>query len=245
VYAGLAVPVATSAFPVLSAQAGDTAPGAGFDETAAGATRAVLLMSWLGAALLAGACIPLARLFVHASQAHQLAAALAAFAPGVVGYGLTANLSRVLFACGRTRAAAAALTGGWLLVIAAEVAIAESVPQSWVVTGLGLGTAIGLTGAGLALLRAVRQARGSGALRGVGRAALAGLAGAVVGAAAGAGVSLAVPVGGFLPNVAVTMLACAVAAATFLLVALLADGGDLRDVGGKLGARLGLKLGRT
>jgi putative peptidoglycan lipid II flippase len=128
--------------PAAASQSGHTAAGTGFDETAAGATRAVLLMSWLGVALLAGACIPLAGLFVHTTQARQLAAALAAFAPGLVGYGLTANLSRVLFACGRIRAAATALTGGWLLVIAAEVAIAESVPQSWVVTGLGLGTAI-------------------------------------------------------------------------------------------------------
>jgi putative peptidoglycan lipid II flippase len=231
--------------PAAASQSGDTAPDAGFDATAAGATRAVLLMSWLGAALLAGACVPLARLFVGASQARQLAAALAAFAPGVVGYGVTANLSRVLFACGRTRAAAAALTGGWLLVIAAEVVIAESVPRSWVVTGLGFGTVIGLTGAGLGLVWAVRRARGRSALRGVGRAALAGLAGAIAGAAAGAGVSVAVPVGGFLPNVAVTLLACGVAAAVFLLVALLADGGDLRAVGGKLGARLGWKLGRA
>jgi putative peptidoglycan lipid II flippase len=202
-------------------------------------------MSWLGAGLLAGACIPLAKLFGthYPGQAAELAAALAAFAPGVVGYGLTANLSRVLFACGRTRAAAVALTGGWLLVIAAEVALAESIPQSWVVTGLGLGTAIGLTGAGLALLWAVREVRGSGALRGVGRAAIAGLAGAVAGAAAGTGVSAAVPVGGFLPNVAVTLLACGVAAAVFLLIALLADGGDLRAVGDKLGARFGFGRG--
>src|SRR5262249_21648620 len=48
-YAVLALPIATSAFPVLSA--GD---GAGFDHTAASSTRAVMLVSWLGAALLPG-----------------------------------------------------------------------------------------------------------------------------------------------------------------------------------------------
>jgi hypothetical protein len=52
-----------------------------------------------------------------------------------------------------------------------------------------------------------------------------------------------VPAGGFLPNVAVTLLACSVAAAVFLVVTLLADGGDLRAVRGKLGARLGVGRG--
>src|SRR5262249_27841167 len=48
-YAVLAVPIAVSAFPLLSA-----ADGEEFDRTAASATRAAMLVSWLGAALLAG-----------------------------------------------------------------------------------------------------------------------------------------------------------------------------------------------
>ena len=44
-YAVLAVPLATTAYPVLSA-----AEGASFDRTAAATTRAVMLVSWLGAA---------------------------------------------------------------------------------------------------------------------------------------------------------------------------------------------------
>ena len=59
IYAGLAVPVATSAFPLLSAQS----DSGEFRATSAAASRAVLLMSWLGAAVLAGACLPLARVF--------------------------------------------------------------------------------------------------------------------------------------------------------------------------------------
>ena len=51
-YAVLALPIATSAFPVLSAGDGR------FDHTAASSTRAVMLVSWLGAALLAGAAVP-------------------------------------------------------------------------------------------------------------------------------------------------------------------------------------------
>ena len=58
-YAVLAISIAISAFPVLSARDG----AAEFDQTAAGSVRAVLLMSFLGAALLAAmpaaqACSP-------------------------------------------------------------------------------------------------------------------------------------------------------------------------------------------
>ena len=79
-YAVLAVPIATSAFPELSARSDS------FDATSATSTRAVMVASWLGVAGMVGTCIPLARVFQsHAGQAadaRQLAIALAAFAPG-------------------------------------------------------------------------------------------------------------------------------------------------------------------
>jgi putative peptidoglycan lipid II flippase len=227
-YAVLAVPIATSAFPELSARA-DT-----FNATTATTTRAVMVASWLGAAGMVGTCVPLARVFQshvgQAADARQLAIALAAFAPGLVGYGLTANLSRVLYADGRNRAAALAVGGGWLLVIIADLLIVPFVPRSQVVPWLGVGTTIGLTASGVALMVLVRRFRGPGALRGCARAAIAGLAGALAGTAAGLGVALSVPVRGFLPNVAVTLLASGAVLVAFLAVVALTDGGDLRTV---------------
>ena len=227
-YAVLAVPIATSAFPELSARA-DT-----FDATTATSTRAVTVASWLGVAGMAGACLPLARVFQshigQAADARMLAIALATFAPGLVGYGLTANLSRVLYAAGRSSAAALAVSGGWLLVIVADLLIVPFVPPSQVVAWLGAGTTIGLTGSGVALLVLVRRFRGPGALRGCTRAAAAGLAAALAGTAAGLGVALGVPVSGFLPNVGVTLLASGAVLVAFLTVVALTDGGDLRAV---------------
>jgi putative peptidoglycan lipid II flippase len=223
-YAVLAVPIATSVFPLLSAAAGGD-----FDRTAASAVRAATLVSWLGAALLAGAAWPAARLFVtHPQQVRQLALTFLAFAPGLVGFGLSAALSRVLFACGRNRVAGAALVGGWLVVIAVDVAVVPLVNARWVVPVLGLGNTIGLTYTGIALLAAVRGARGTAALHGSPRAAGAGLAGAVAGGAVGALVSASLPVSGFIPNAMVTVLACLGAAAAFGVAALVLDGGDLR-----------------
>jgi putative peptidoglycan lipid II flippase len=227
-YAVLPVPIATSAFPELSAHA-DT-----FDATVATSTRAVTVASWLGVAAMAGACVPLARVFqshvAQADGARQLAIALAVFAPGLVGYGLAANLSRVLYADGRSRASAVAVSGGWLLVIVADLLIVPFVPRSQVVPWLGAATTMGLTASGLALLVLVRRYRGPAALHGWGRAAAAGLAGTLAGTAAGLGVSVGLPVSGFLPNVAVTLLAGAAVLAAFLTIVALTDGGDLRAV---------------
>jgi putative peptidoglycan lipid II flippase len=238
VYAGLAVPVATSAFPLLAAQ--DTGSGE-FLATSAAASRAVMLMSWLGAAVLAGACLPLAQVFTshNTSQARQLAWALALFAPGLAGYGLAATLSRILYVAGRNRVTAVAMAGGWLLVIVADLAIVPFVPRDWVVPALGLGTTIGLAAAGIALTVIVRRALGRAALAGLSRATLAGLAGGVAGAAAGAGVALSLRVHGIVPNAAVTVLAAAAATVAFLAMTFLTDGGDLRAVTARLLSRLG------
>jgi putative peptidoglycan lipid II flippase len=224
-YAVLAVPIATSAFPLLSATDGEEE----FDRTAASATRAAMLVSWLGAALLAGAAWPAARLFVaHPQQVHQLALTFIAFAPGLVGFGLAAALSRVLFASGRNRLAAVSLVGGWVVVTAVDVAAVPLVASRWVVPVLGLGNTIGLTYAGIALLIAVRASRGTAALHGSARAAGAGLAGALAGGAAGALLAARFHVTGFVPNAAVALLVCACAAAVFGAAALALDGGDLR-----------------
>jgi len=232
-YAVLAVPIATSVFPLLSA-----ATGAEFDRTAAGAVRAAMLVSWLGAALLAGAAWPAARLFVtHPQQVHQLALTFLAFAPGLVGFGLSAALSRVLFASGRSRVAAFALVGVWLVVIAVDVAAVPLVDARWVVPVLGLGNTIGLTYTGIALLAAVRGTRGTAALDGSARAAGAGLAGAVAGGAVGALVSASLPVSGFIPNAMVTVLACLGAAVVFGVAALVLDGGDLRALAARSAGR--------
>jgi len=232
-YAVLAIPIAISAFPVLAAR-----EGSAFDDTAAGSARAVLLTSCLGAALLAGAAVPAARIFAsYPAQVNQLALAFAAFAPGLIGYGLVACLSRVLLADGRNRVAATAVSAGWLLVIAADVASVRLVSPRWVVPVLGLGNTVGLTVSGIALLAAVRSARGAAALHGMVRAGTAGLAAALAGAAAGAALSAAVPATGVLRNGLLAVAACAGTALAFGAVGYGLDGGDLRVAAARLARR--------
>ena len=232
-YAVLAVPIATSAFPALSAHAAADDVAA-FDDVCSSSSRAVLVASWLGAAGMAGVCVPLARVFEsHADQAadaRTLAIAFALFAPGLIGYGLIAHLSRVLYAIGRNRAAALAVSGGWALVIVADLLIVPFARSSWVVPALGAGTSIGLSCGGVALLVLVRRYRGGLALRGCARACLAGLAGAVAGFGAGWLVSLVVDVHGYLGDVGVTLLCAVTVVVVFGAIVLVLDGGDLRAV---------------
>ncbi len=226
-YAVLAVPIAVSAFPVLSAR-----DGRAFDQTAAGSARAVLISSWLGAAVITAIAVPAARVFAatsgdHLAEVRQLALGFAAFAPGLVGYGLVACLSRVLLADGRNRAAAAGMAAGWLVVIAADLIAVSQAPARWVVPALGLGNSAGLTVAGIALAVAVTRWRGTGALRGAPRAAAAGLAAALAGAAAGTAVAAAAP-GAGLASAGLAAVAAGCAAVVFGAVACALDRRDLR-----------------
>jgi putative peptidoglycan lipid II flippase len=224
VAAVLALSIVTSAFPVLSARDGPV-----FDQTCAGSTRAVLLMSWLGTAVIAAIAVPAAHVLAsQPDQVPELIGGFALFAPGLVGIGVIANLSRVMFALGRLKVAAAALTGSWLLVIVADVVLAELAPAHLVVAALALGNTIGQTVVAIPLVMATRRIRGEAAVRGVGRAGLAGLAAGTAGAAVGVAVSIAVPVGHKLLAAGAAALAAVCAAIAFGVVAYLLDDGDLR-----------------
>jgi putative peptidoglycan lipid II flippase len=226
VYAVLAIPIAISAFPVLSAR-----KGAEFDAAAASATRLTALASWLGVGLLVGAAFPIARAFPGLDNlvTGPFGLALIAFAPGLVGYGLTACLSRVLLADGRNRMAVVPLVAGWLVVIAVDLVAVPRVSPWAVVLVFGLANTAGMTVSGIALLIAVAKTRGAAALAGCWRALGAGLAGAVAGAGAGLGITAALHVYGPWPNAGVSVAAGTGAGLAFLLIVALLDGGDLRS----------------
>jgi putative peptidoglycan lipid II flippase len=230
VYAVLAVSIAVSAFPALSVRQGDE-----FDETAAASVRAVLLMSFLGTALVLAVAIPAARfLAAGPEQVSQLATGLALFAPGLAGYGLVASLSRVLLVTGRTRTAAMAVAAGWLIVIVADVTLVSMAPGRLAVAMLALGNTVGLTVAGLALVVAARRAPGRAVLAGVGRVALCGLCAAAAGGAAGGGAGAAllaaVPSAGPIADALIAVLAVTCAAVAYAVVAYLPADSELRVV---------------
>jgi putative peptidoglycan lipid II flippase len=188
-WAVLAVPIATAVFPRLAATA-DGGDRAGYAAVLAPALRSVVLLSLLGTAVLVAAAPPVAALFLSPRSGGTvrpdvLSAALVAFAPGLLGYGLVALLTRALFASGASRAATVATATGWLAVVAADVGLAAVLPPADRVAALAWGNSIGMTLAGVLLVAVTVRRAGPGTLRGLGRTVAAGLVATVVAAGAG------------------------------------------------------------
>jgi putative peptidoglycan lipid II flippase len=222
----LALSIVVSAFPVLSA-----CEGPDFDRTSAGSTRAALLMSWLGTAVVAAIAIPAAHVLAkQPDQVSQLIEAFLLFAPGIAGTVVIANLSRVMFVIGRLKVAAAALAGSWLITIVADVILVELVPARLVPAALALGVTVGQTVVAIPLVFVVRKICGPAAVQGTRHAAVAGLVACAAGAAVGVAVSLAVPLHHKLVAVALAVPAAGCAIIAFGVVAYLLDNGDLKAV---------------
>ena len=222
----LALSIVVSAFPVLSARNGPD-----FDRTSAGSTRAVLLLSWLGTAVIAAIAVPAAHVLAkQPDQVSHLIWTFVLFALGIAGTAVIANLSRVMFVIGRLKVAAAALAGSWLVAIVADVVLVELVPARLVPAALALGITIGQTVVAIPLVFVTRRICGPAAVRGTRHAALAGLVACAAGAAVGVAVSLAVPLHHKLVAVAVAVPAAGCAIIAFGVVAYFLDRGDLRAV---------------
>lgn len=245
-YAVLAVPIATVAFPRLATQAEPVAPAAEpgvdapvtrgpapeFATTAAATTRAVVLVSCAGAALLAATASPLARVFVVGAPGEAdpgaLRAALLAFAPGLLGYGVLAHIGRALYANGQGRAAATATVIGWSIVVLADLALVAALPADATVVALGLGNTAGMTAAGVLLAAVLARSTAGRALAGVPRAVLAGLGAGCLAALAGWAVSAPFSAAGPLTSAALALLSAATATVTFTALAFGLDRDDAR-----------------
>jgi putative peptidoglycan lipid II flippase len=226
VVAVLATSIVTSAFPVLSATDADA-----FDRTCAGSTRAILLVSMLGTAVIVAVSVPTAHILAKdPAQIPQLIQGFVLIAPGIAGFGVVTNASRVMFALGRLKVAAFGLTAAPLVQIVVSVVLVELVPAHLVVAALAVGNAVGYIVVAVPMVIATRRIRGRAAVRGVGHATLAGLAAGAAGAIVGAGATLAVPVGRKLVDAGSGLLAAIIAIVAFGVVAYLLDRGDLKAV---------------
>jgi hypothetical protein len=191
----------------------------------------VLLMSWLGTAVVAALAVPAAHVLAkQPDQVSELIWAFVLFAPGIVGLVVIANLSRVMFVIGRLKIAAIALAGSWVITIVADVVLVELVPARLVPGALALGTTIGQTVVAIPLVFVTRRICGQAAVQGVGHAALAGLAACAAGVVVGVAVSLAVPLHHKLEAAVLAVPAVGCAILAFGVVAYFLDDGDLKTV---------------
>jgi putative peptidoglycan lipid II flippase len=226
----LALSIVTSTFPVLAAS-----DDASFNRICAGSTRALLMMSWLGTAVIAAVAIPAAHILVkQPSQVTQLIEAFILYAPAVVGQALIANAARVMFTLGKLKIAAACLVGGQLLGAVISVPLVLAAPPRLTVAAVALGATIGQLVVAIPLVLVMRRVRGSSSVQGVGRASFASIVAGIAGGVAGLSVALVAPTSGKLQDAGTGALAAVVALAVFGVVAYALDRGDLRMVAGRL-----------
>lgn len=176
-YAVLAVPVATSAFPALASRT-----GAGHDVsvTLARALRVVLVLTGLAVGVLLAAA-PAVGAFFQLLDARRgaegaspealsaMSGALMTYAPGLIGFGMTALLTRALYVRGRPLYAAAAVALGWLVAILPLALLGPDQGPSATLRALGVASSLGMTISGVILALLVRRAWGSEATQGAAR----------------------------------------------------------------------------
>ncbi|MEV4499991.1 lipid II flippase MurJ [Micromonospora arborensis] len=234
-WAVLAVPLAVAAYPTLAAAraAGDEDT---YRATLAPAVRGVLLFSCLGTAALIGTAGPVGHFFFSEPTASTAAAAaIIGYAPGLIGYGLFAVLTRALYARGETRAATVATAVGFLVVPAAVLLLRELLPLRDRVLAVTSANSGGMLVLGAMLLLAVLRSAGRPALAGAARAGAAGGLAGVLAALAGLGLTrwLDSP-GGGTPTMAVAlgqgMLSGVLVGAVFLAVVWFVDRRDVQPL---------------
>ena len=186
-WAALAVPLATSVYPGL-AETAELGDEEGYRRSLAPVAVLVVVGTAVAAAVTVAVAGPMARVFLSGGSPGTLAAlrdTIVAFAPGLVGYGLVALLTRSLYARGLWKAPTACVVGGWLLAVIADVVLSAVLPARDRALALGAGHSIGVTVAGLSLLVVVARVAGRTAVAGVLRTGGPAVVAAVLGGAAG------------------------------------------------------------
>lgn len=222
--------IVTAVFPVLSATDGDQ-----FDRTSAGSTRAVMLFSWLSTAVMIAVTLPAAHVLTQRQdQIHPLELSFLLYAPGVAGFAIVTNLSRVLFALGKLKAAGIALVAQQLLPAALSFPMVLLVPPDLTVEGLALASSAGFILVTIPAVIATRRLRGPAVVAGLGHATLAGIAAAAAGSAAGLAISAVIPTGGNVFETGSGFASGIAAVLVFGAVAYALDRGDLRMTAARL-----------
>lgn len=230
-WAVLAVPIATSAFPTLSAQ-WDRKDHDSFRTTSAGALKAVLLLAFLAAAMMAAAAWPTAAVVVEGANGppatDTLARTLTLLAPGLVGISVIALLQRTLNAAHRPRAAALAISTGYGVMIVLAVALSRLLPASVRAESLAASTSVGVLIGGILLLVALRRLVGRDSLVGIPRTALIALGAGVLSAVIGRMASDAMGQNPPLLSIVQALVTAAIVVIVFAAVTIVFDRSELR-----------------
>jgi putative peptidoglycan lipid II flippase len=240
-YAVLAVPFAMAALPALATgldqavlatdpeqmglvSGADQASLARAQWTLASSARAIIVTTSAGAAVLFAIALPTGAFFGALDAGRHspagkaaLAAlpdALSAFAPGLIGFGMAALLTRALYVQGRPAVAGALVAAGWFIaaIVPLLVLRPDAGPRNTLLA-LGLASSFGMTVAAVGLFVAVRCSWGAKALRGFRRSAVVALGAGVFSAILGRGLAAALHPAGLVAGAVVSLLVAVVVVA--------------------------------
>ncbi len=232
-YAVLVVPIATSAFPRI-AEFASRNKHADFARMVSSTTRTIIVLAALSSAILIAAAEPLEAFFATFTRGSVdfMAEAIASAAPGLVGYALILQLSRVLYSVDRGRAAVRFTAAGWFVAAIFSIMLPITVGRpEWTVALLGVAQAIGMSVAGVGLLYAVRTCCGPQPVAGVLRTSLTTVSASALSGAAGYLLARGVlpTQASLIVSIAVGVLAAAAAVIVFASVMYLLDRTTVRS----------------
>lgn len=198
--------------------------------TLATSARAIAVATCAGAAVLLAAAPPIGAFFSaldagrHSPAGQEalaaLPGALSAFAPGLVGFGLVALLTRAVYARGRPGVAGGVAALGWLIAAIVPLLLLQGdAGPGNTLQLLGLASSLGMTVAAAGLFVAVRRSWGAKAFRGFGRSAAAALGAGALSAALGRGLAAVLQPDGLVAGaVAAVLVAIAVVTVFAVLI---------------------------
>jgi putative peptidoglycan lipid II flippase len=250
-YAVLAVPIATAALPAMASMASslDQISLERAQGTLASSVRAITVATCAAAAVLYAIAGPTGAFFSaldagRHSPAGQAAlaalpGALSAFAPGLVGFGLAALLTRALYVQGRPAVAGGVVGLGWLIAaIVPLVVLHDDAGPRNTLQLLGFASSAGMTVAAIGLVVAVHRAWGPRTFRGLGRSAAVALGSGVVSAAVGRALAGTLHPQGVVAGASVALLVATVVAMVCVVSIWVGDRESARLVAAKLGRRV-------
>lgn len=224
-YAVLAVPIAMSALPAL---AHDSAGGHDTVPVLARSTRAVLLLTGGAMAVLLAVSAPVGVFFRALDRgsggAGELALAalpqtMLAYAPGIVGFGLAALLTRSLYVRGQPLHAAAAVGIGWLIAGLVPLALVPAgVGAAATLRLLGVSSSVGMTVTAVLLTLLVRRSWGPEVFAGTGRTVSGLIVATALAVAVGDAMAQALHPSGMVGSLAVGLAVATVTFAGYLAV---------------------------
>jgi putative peptidoglycan lipid II flippase len=235
-YAVLAVPIAISAFPALAQSAGAEAAvgyGTAARDTLARALQGILLLTAGSAAVLMAVARPVGAFFLALDRGAQagggaalqaIPGALSAYAPGLVGFGVAALLTRAMYVRGHPLHGALAIAAGWAVAALLPILLVPDGSRATTTLGvLGVSSTIGMTLSGVVLVLLVRRAWGAEATRGSGRTLGAAVVAMAVALAVGDAVSRGLPVSSLWAALGSGVVVAAVTLAAYLAVMMIGD----------------------